>query len=325
MKNNQYYYAVTRVHSNETDLLTEQSVERMRQADSLAECVNILREHGWMAEEGMRASEIVEARGKKLWAFLEELEASSGFLNLFRYEHDFANIKAAIRLRYTGRTQEFGGMYYSDRGTLSVQALKDSDASGSFDHLPELFAGHADEANRVLLQTGNAQLSDAVLDRACLGAMRAEADKRDSAVLKRYVEMRADIANVKTAIRGLKMGKTGDFFSLALTELGSLSKAELCLAASKDADAVCAYLAVTKHAACLDALKGSLSFFEAEMESRFIESLKPQKYAIGGLDPIFAFVIAGENEIGVVRLLLSSKINRFPKEFVSGCLRRMYA
>lgn len=325
MKNNQYYYAVTRIHNYEQNLLSGQSIETMRQTDTVSGCVNVLKEHGWAADENMPVHEIIEKQQEKIWSFLGELTDSSGVLDLFRYEHDFENIKAIIRLHYTQKAHESNERYLSGFGTLPVQTLKDCGASGSFDRLAEMFSAPANEANKLLLQTGSGQLADAVLDKACLEVLHAEADRRNSAILKQYVETKADVANIMIAVRGLKMNKSDDFFRIAMADSGSLSRQELCSAVSRGADAVYAYIDSTKYADCLDMLKSSISYFQAEVEGKLIDAIKPQKYAIGGIDAIYAFVIAMENELKLVRLLLSAKLNHFSADFVDGCLRRTYA
>lgn len=325
MKNNGYYYAVTRIHNQEAKLITDQSLERMRQARSYDDCLQILKEHGWETGDGIRLEQIIDAEQRKTWVFLNEIADIDDILNVFRFEHDFQNIKAILKLVYTNRPNEIGERYISPYGTLSLQVLKDAFILNNFSDMPELFLKPALEAQKLLLQTGNVQLFEAVLDRECLLTLFTQAEKCNSEALKLYLDTKADIANILTIIRGINMKRNADFFSLALIDKGSFSKQELLGLAPLGLDAIYAYIGTTKYSLSADIIKKSLSSFQAFVESQLIEELKRFKAQIGGAGPIAAFVIAKEVELRMVKFILSSKINGFAAETVTERLRRMYA
>lgn len=325
VKNNEYYYAVTRIHNQEAKLLGDSSLERMRQARSYDDCLQILKEHGWETGDSIRVEQIIDAEQGKTWAFLNELESVDYILNVFRFEHDFQNIKAVIKLVYTNQPNEIGARYISPYGTLSLQMLKDAFILGNFGDMPELFLKPSAEAQKLLLQTGNMQLFEAVLDRECLAALYIASEKCNNSSIKLYLDTKADIANISTVIRGINMKKSADFFALTLLDKGSFSKQELLQLVPSGLDAIYAYIGTTKYSTAVDIIKKSLSSFQAFAESCLIDELKRFKAEIGGAGPIAAFIIAKETELKMVKFLLSSKINGFSPETVAERLRRMYA
>ena len=90
------------------------------------------------------------------------------------------------------------------------------------------------EAKAVLARTANPQLSDFVLDKAYFAELRAAADKVDSPFLKGYTEILADSANLKSAVRTLRMGKNQDFLAEVLVDGGSVSVQRIAEAADKE-------------------------------------------------------------------------------------------
>ena len=68
----------------------------------------------------------------------------------------------------------------------------------------------------------------------------------------------------------------------------------------------------------------SASAFERWCDNRIIETISPQKYNAFTIGPIIAYVIARQNEIKTVRIILSGKQNDLPEESIRERVREMY-
>jgi V/A-type H+-transporting ATPase subunit C len=55
-----------------------------------------------------------------------------------------------------------------------------------------------------------------------------------------------------------------------------------------------------------------------------IETIKPQKYNSFSAGPLIAYVLARENEIKTVRIVLTCKQNGMPDDSIRGRVREMY-
>ena len=89
-------------------------------------------------------------------------------------------------------------------------------------------------------------------------------------------------------------------------------------------DAIQEYLAGTEYAQGAQALADSPSAFERWCDNRIIETIRPQLYNSFTIGPLVAYVIARENEIKTVRIILSGKQNELPDESIRERVREMY-
>ena len=55
-----------------------------------------------------------------------------------------------------------------------------------------------------------------------------------------------------------------------------------------------------------------------------IEAIKPQKYNAFSAGPLVAYLLARQNEIKTVRMILTGKQNGFPDEMIRERIREMY-
>jgi V/A-type H+-transporting ATPase subunit C len=67
-----------------------------------------------------------------------------------------------------------------------------------------------------------------------------------------------------------------------------------------------------------------LTSFEIWCENLLIKKIQPQKYNQFTIGPLAAYLIARENEIKTVRMILQGKLNQLPEEAIRERLRIMY-
>ncbi len=68
-----------------------------------------------------------------------------------------------------------------------------------------------------------------------------------------------------------------------------------------------------------------MSAFERWCDNLLIDRMKVQKWNPFGIDPIAAYVLARENEIKSVRIILSGKLNDLPQDAIRERIRQTYA
>ena len=89
-------------------------------------------------------------------------------------------------------------------------------------------------------------------------------------------------------------------------------------------DAVIEYLEHHGYGEAALSLRDSLSAFERWCDNRIIQAMKPQKMNAFSVGPLVAYVIARENEIKTVRIILTCKQNGLPEEAIRERIREMY-
>ena len=110
----------------------------------------------------------------------------------------------------------------------------------------------------------------------------------------------------------------------AMAPCDSLNVDGLARAALAGMDSIIEYLNGNGYAAGAEALKESPSAFERWCDNRIIQTIKPQKTNPFSLGPLVAYVIARENEIKTVRIILTCKQNGLSDDSIRERVREMY-
>ena len=115
-----------------------------------------------------------------------------------------------------------------------------------------------------------------------------------------------------------------DFMKRAMAPCDSIDVDQLSRAAVGGMEAVVEYLSGTAYAEGGQAIAESSSAFERWCDNRLIQAMKPQKYESFSVGPLVAYVLARENEIKTVRIILSGKQNGFSENSIRERVRDMY-
>lgn len=322
----EYIYAVTRVHMAEQHLLCRQDMEQMIQMGSAAEVFRFLADKGWGAAEiELGDTEaLLDAETGKTWGLIQELTGEVEQFNVFHFAGDYHNLKAAIKLAYTANEEADKQHYFLPGGTVEVEKIVKAAFGHDFSSLPEGLANAGRCAYEVLAHTGNGQLCDMVIDRAALMAIDEAGKAAGSPLLKRYAEITVDAANIKAAVRCGLMKKSRDFMEKAVACAGTLDINALLDAAASGSENIYHYLETTVYAGAVEALKSSMAAFECWCEDQMIRMIRPQRTNYFGLEPLAAFILGRENEIKMVRLILSAKQNNLRGDVLRERLRETY-
>lgn len=320
MADNQFIYAVARIRTKELSLFNKQTIDQLMSCRTYEDCIKLLSDKGW-ACDGKTAEELLIAEREKTWAMMEELVEDMSVFNVFLYENDFHNLKAAIKeVCVQGTTP---GIFKSN-GTIDPQLILKAVQEKDFEQLPEYLRACAEEAYEIQLKSRDSQMTDVIIDRAALEMIYKEGIGSGNDVFEDYVRLKVVAADINIAIRGCKTGKSYEFMQKALVPCDTLDVSELRDAALTGLDSIYEYLSGTVYADAITAIKKSPSAFEKWCDDILIEHIKPQKYNCFTLMPLAAYILARENEIKSIRILLSGKLNKLSDELIRERLREMY-
>lgn len=321
MAENQYMYAVARIRSKELSLLNKNDIEQLMGCKSEKECLRMLTDKGWGRTGEENTEQILNAEREKTWELMKELVEDLSVFNPFLYTNDFHNLKAAIKEVYTN--SDFKDIYIS-QGTVAAELILHAVEEHNFTELPETMQSCAEEAYQIMMHTGDSQLCDIIIDKAALTTVLEKSRASGNDVLTLYGELKAAVADINIAVRSFRTGKDKEFMERAMVPCDSLDSKELILAASQGLDEIYAYLMKTKYADAAAALKESFSSFERWCDNLIIFNIRPQKYNPFTVSPLAAYILARDNEIKTVRILLSGKRNDIPDDSIRERLREMY-
>jgi len=240
---------------------------------------------------------------------------------VFLYANDYHNLKAAIKLVYSREKQE---QVFINNGTIDAQVIFKAIKDHDYELLPPKMREPAREAFQTLLHTGDGQRCDFILDKASLEAVYSAGKGSNNDVMKKVAEIKVATADIKIAVRSCKTGKSLEMITLALANCDSLDIQKLARAATENEEAIYEYLGRTAYAKAVEMLEESLSAFERWCDNMIIAVIRPQKYNPFTIGPLAAYLLARQNEIKAVRMILSGKRNDLPEASIRERLREMY-
>lgn len=315
-----YIYAVARIRCKENRLFSSKNIEQMLAMNDAESVLRYLTEYGW-GTSSTENKDILFVEQQNLWTLMKELVGDLSSFDFFRVQNDYHNLKTSIKAVYSNIDADnmflYGSVYDADKIYSAIM-------SKEYDELPEFMRETAREASSVLYKTGDGQLCDAVIDKACLERVYTLGRESGSDIIKRYCELFVASGNIKIAVRGSKLNKSIDFMMKSMTRCDSLDIKKLSSSAAKGYDEVINYLLTTAYKDSVSYLKQSLSAFEKWCDDYIINTLKSQKSEPFTIGPLVAYIVVKLNEIKAVRLILTAKENDLPTEIVRERIREMY-
>lgn len=321
MSDEEYIYAVARIRSKELSLFNKADLDQLMASKNYEECLRILGDKGWGNPGDDKAEQVLVSEREKTWNLISELVEEMSVFDTFLYEKDFHNLKAAIKQVYLN--VEVPNIYINN-GTIDPKVILNRIEKHDFSLLPEHMIQSAQEAYEVLMHTGDGQLCDIILDKAALDTIYHKSKESKNDLLLEYAEIKVAASDINIALRGCKTKKGMEFYQRALAACDSLDIKKLAEAAISGLDAIYDFLEATVYADAIPNIKESSSAFERWCDDLIMKHIKPQKYNPFSVSPLAAYILARENEIKSVRIILSGKRNDLAEESVRERLRDMY-
>ena len=316
------------LRAREPKLLSMEKAERMLDAASFEDAAKILTDCGYGDMSQMKADEIEQALAQRRSAIFDEigkLSPDRELVDLFKLKYDYHNAKTLIKAGAMGTDCK---RLLSDSGRIPGLKLLEIYNEDKRILLPQKLADAMAEAKAVLARTANPQLSDFVLDKAYFDELRAMADKVGSPFLKGYAALLTDSANLKSAVRTLRMGKNQDFLASVLIDGGSVAPQRITSAGDKDSLAALYARTKLEKAASLGAealAGGSMTAFELACDNAVNAYLRDAKLVPYGCEPVCAYLAAIEGEIQAVRMILTGRLAGVKPQVIQERLRDLYA
>lgn len=320
----QYIYAVARIRAKELSLLSEQDINRLMSCGNYEECLNVLKDKGWGDDTDTFESDyqlLLRKEEDKIWSTVSDLIKDKSLFDVLLYQIDYHNLKAAIKGYITDSISDD---LFSFGGTLEPSFILSCVKDDNFKDLPSNMVSPAQEAFQKLLHTGDGQLCDIIIDKALLETVREAGKRSESGLIRKYAEFYVASTDIKIAIRSQMMNKSQDFLKTAMASCDTLDVDRLAIAAVKGFDYICEYLETTVYADSVPFIKESMQSFEFWRDNKIIELIRNEKYNSFSVGPIIAYILARENEIKVVRIILSGKLHHIDDNLIRERLRMMY-
>ena len=317
-----YTYAVALRRALEVSLFSNAVIDQLIACQSYEQCLQFLAERGWGdTDTSADGEKMLKREEEKIWQTVRELSIDKKKFEVLSYQKLFHNLKAAVKAACVKEVPR--DIFYEDT-EVSGQEMLDIIREKDFGRLPAGMSQAAQQACDALLHAGDGQLCDIIIDRAALDAIYKAGMESEDEIIRDYARSVVAVADIKIAVRAQKTAKSIEFMKQAMAECGSISVDQLAKAALSGPEAIRDYLLGTEYAGGAEALSESMSAFERWCDNRIIQTISPQKYKAFTIGPVVAYVLARQNEIKTVRIVLSGKRSELPEGAIRERVREMY-
>lgn len=336
----EYMYASARLSALENRMVGRERINALLEAKGRTEVMAKLHEFGEayrlsLPTDGagidgnavsVATEEMLSGLLKTAFAEVNEAVPDATVYRHFAYPYDCNNVKALLKCSIRGADPE--GILF-DFGSVSAEALQTAVREGKYDLLPPAMAQGVAEAKEAYAKTGDPQLIDAILDRACYADMLASAEASGSEVLLRWVKTKIDLVNVMICLRILRMkrGDTGKrFMNQALLSGGYLDQSffETAYASGEDAlwqGLVGRYYSFTKAAHATDL---SLSAVEKCADDYYMRVVREDARVPFGVEIAGGYLIGCETAVKNIRIILAGKDAGLSADVIRERVRESY-
>lgn len=313
VKDTDYLFLSAMLRAREANMLDRERIERMLSAISFAEAARLLTDIGYEDMSSADAKEVdavLSAHRKAIFDDIARTAPKPELVDAFRLKYDYHNAKVIIKAEGVGVS---GESLISDcgrvEGTVLLQAYEEDD----FRSLPLSLGRAMKEAKATLARTGNPQLADFELDKAYFSEMSRIAEETNSAFLMSYVRLLIDSANLRAAVRTVRMGRGYEFLMSALIRGGAADPERIAQSVVSAGEGLSS--AVTdsylQQAVSLgaEAMKGgSVTAFELACDNAVAAFLSSAKMVPFGSQAVVEYLALVEAEITAIRMILTERL-----------------
>lgn len=330
VKDTEYLMLSSMIRAREAGMLTRERIDRMLSAPSYQEAAKLLCDCGYEDMSACSASGVDEAlsrRRAEVFAEMANMAPHSEVVDIFRVKYDYHNLKTLVKARAVGADASH---ILSGCGRVAADKLAEyTGEEGGLSSLPADMAEAYTEAVEILNRTGNPQLADFELDRRYFAELGALAGAAGSKFLAGYVQVLIDSANLRAAVRTVRMGKDRAFMLQAMSPGGSVDAEVLAKAAESGESLASAFNATSlEKAAALgaQAMKGGMmTAFELECDNAVSAYLAGAKMIPFGVEPVAEYLALLESEITAARMILTGRLGGIDPEVIRERLRDINA
>ena len=322
-----YLFLSARLRAMEGRVLTGARMDRMIDAPTAAEAAKVLGEIGYSDFSPTSEAELNRALAAEREKVFEELYAfvpDRAVVDVFKVKYDYHNAKAALKSLAVGDDPR---RLLVDAGRVNGEKLAKALEEGDYAALPEEMQAPCRQAAEVLSATKDPQKSDFILDAAYFAEMLRAAEETGSRLLERYVRSSIDAANLRSAVRTVRMHKGGDFLRQVLFGGGTVP-VDRVMAAALGGSLEDAYRAGGLRAAAelgAAAIRGgSLTAFEKACDDAVTATAAQAKSVPFGVEVVIGYLVAKEIEFTAVRVIMASRMAGIRGETIRERLRESY-
>jgi V/A-type H+/Na+-transporting ATPase subunit C len=328
MENTIFAQSIARIRFLETKMLDRSKLESLVEARDFGDCIKMLQDTKYGEyvtttdyEEGLKHAL------EDLYKDMFKTTPLSEVVDILAVRYDAHNIKSLIKGKFLGREMD---SILIDAGKIPVEKLKPMMKEENFRDLPKTLRGYVEKALEDFKNTQDPQNIDITIDRGMYEYMLEIAKGSELSYLEQIVRLMIDIVSIKSFIRIKLQDKEKEFLQTVFIRGGHLDIDTFLNSINDSLESFSNKIAHTDHFKWAkegigEYIKnGDLGGLERYGDNYLIEYLKKAKLVSFGPEPIIAYIIARENEVRALRIILTGKKNEVQPDIIKERLRDVY-
>jgi V/A-type H+-transporting ATPase subunit C len=313
-----YQSAVIRVL--EMQMLTGSLLQDLAESADYSTAVELLgqTEYGEIraATNGGEMEQFLLLRRTMVRQLFGELMLDQDIVRLMRSRDDFANMRLAVRRFVTQQPIEVD---YSEEGNINHDLFEEVFEGENYDLFPDYMAEAVEQAVLRYYAGKDIRQVDYAIDSVEAGYKLRRARELGSIFLGNLFRIEIDLNNIRTMLR-LKWAQSEQ--KNVFIEGGYLELERLLAGLDTGYEALAGMFYVNPYYEIFEGgisyLAGEKSFLRLEKlcEEYLVGFLKSSGQITAGPQPIIAYLLAKENEIRKVRMILTAKKNQLDKKLI---------
>lgn len=328
IKDTDYLYLSARLRAMENSLLTQARMERMLDAPTAEDAAKVLTECGYQELSRVDVDTVNDLLAKARDQVMHDLAGCAPdprMVDVFQIKYDYHNAKVLLKSEARGEDPQ---RLLVDAGRIPGKTLAAAVAESEFGSLPAPLAKAIQDARELLGATKDPQQADFLLDQAYFKEMEHLAQETGSEFLQGYVRLMVDVANLRSLVRVIRMGKDGDFLKTVLFQGGSMDLRRLIAVAEGSATVEEIYstssLAQAAQLGQAAVNGGGLTAFEKACDNALMAYLTQAKRVAFGEQPLIAYLAAKDSEFTAVRIIMTGRLAGLSADVIRERLRDAY-
>lgn len=328
MDNTIYAQSIARIRFLETKMIDKSRMEMLVEAKGFSDCIRILQDSPYSDYVTMPSYE--EGLKKSLEDFYKEMRKISPIQEIIDFlavRYDSHNIKSLIKGKFSNIDVS---RLLIDAGTIPADKLSIMIKEENFMDMPKTLRFYTEKAIENYKNFSDPQHIDLTIDNGAFSYMQEIAKKSEADYNVEIAKLLIDISNIKSFIRVKVQNKSRDFFQDVYIKGGNL---DLDIFTNNINDSLENFSNRIMHTKYFNWVKGGVESYikngdlgsiEKYGDNFVIDYLKRAKLVSFGPEPIIAYILAKENEIRSLRIILTGKRNSVAPESIKERLRDVY-
>ena len=325
----EYSYETGVIRVLETKFVDRTHLNRMLEARSYREAFSLLHDttYGKYMKEKTDFDGVLEDEYREFLSFFEKSCKNRYITEYYKSRYDIHNFKMYIKSKLSNTALD--GAMLSQYGMMPADTfikITDAEEEGV---IPEPYGTFEVRALNFYEESQDIELLDIFIDSLYFKWRRGLIKKSGNLFLINLDREHITLMNIKSFARLLYF-KNSTSIEEVILEGGFIGKDFYIEHKEENLNQIWSHLKntpyerIVKDGYSLITKEGSFALLEKLCENRIVDIARSTKSAIFGAEVVYAFMMAKENEIRMLRIILSGKKNNVPRNIIESRLPEMY-